>query len=117
MGSSLKLVCILVLCMLVTAPLAHAIDCNQVNSELAACVDYLKTDGEGAVPAACCSGLQAVDNSAQTTEDRQKICECLEKDAESTSGINTETASELPSKCGITISYSTSGSTNCSSIQ
>ncbi|KAJ0088450.1 hypothetical protein Patl1_31534 [Pistacia atlantica] len=117
MASSLKLVCVLVLCMVMTAPMALAVDCNQVTSELAPCYGYLMSNGEGPAPADCCSGIQAVNNAAQTTADRQQICQCFKNAAQSASGINTNTAAQLPSKCGITIPYQMSASTNCSSIQ
>ncbi|KAE8662776.1 Non-specific lipid-transfer protein [Hibiscus syriacus] len=70
---SLKLACVLVVCLAVVgAPLAQGtINCGEVTSKLAPCIPYLKGPGDGAPPPACCSGIKTLNGEAQTTPDRQ----------------------------------------------
>ncbi|KAE8693038.1 Detected protein of unknown function [Hibiscus syriacus] len=53
---SLKLACVLVLCLAVASPQAQgAITCGQVISYLAPCIVYVRNNGAGGgVPATCC---------------------------------------------------------------
>lgn len=112
--AALKMVSVLVLCMLVAAPMAtQAITCGQVASSLAPCINYLKGPGGQAPPAACCNGVKAINNAAKTTPDRQTACNCLKSAARGVSGLNPSTAESLPSKCGVSIPYKISLSTNC----
>jgi len=109
---SLKLACAMLMAMVVSAPLAEAaISCGQVSSSLAQCIGYLQKGG--AVPAACCSGLKGLNSAATTTADRQGVCNCLKSLAGKISGINYGVAAGLPSKCGVSISYKISPSTDC----
>ncbi|KAL4386602.1 hypothetical protein GQ457_09G012740 [Hibiscus cannabinus] len=113
---SLKLACVVVLCMVVGAPLAQgAITCGQVSSALVPCIPYLKSGGT--VPPACCSGIKSLNSAAKTTPDRQAACNCLKSAAASMSGINYGLASGLPGKCGVSIPYQISPSTDCKSVK
>ncbi|XVE84342.1 hypothetical protein DITRI_Ditri17bG0004900 [Diplodiscus trichospermus] len=115
---TLKLACVMVLCLVVGAPLAQgAITCGQVTSSLAPCIPYLKGNGAGAVPGGCCNGIKALNSAAQTTPDRQAACNCLKSAAGSISGINLGLASGLPGKCGVSIPYKISPSTDCKSVK
>nr|QUV72332.1 nsLTP [Anacardium occidentale] len=114
---SLKFVFVLAFALLVVAPVALAISCSQVSTALGPCIDYLKTDGKGAPPANCCSGVDNVNNAARSTKDRQDACRCLQTAAKGISGLNDKTAASLPSKCGVNIPYKISTSTNCNSIK
>ncbi|XP_039045448.1 non-specific lipid-transfer protein-like [Hibiscus syriacus] len=113
---SLKLACLVVLCLVVGAPLARAITCGQVTSTLGPCIPYLKSPG-GAVPPACCSGIKTLNGAAQTTPDRQAACNCIKSAAASIPGINVGLAAGLPGKCGVSILYQISPSTDCKSIK
>ncbi|KAL5740227.1 hypothetical protein ACOSP7_029101 [Xanthoceras sorbifolium] len=114
--AGLKLVCALVACMLVVSPMAQAaITCGQVTSNLAPCIQYLRSGG--AVPAPCCNGVRALNNAASTTPDRQQACKCLQSAAKSIPGINPNLASGLPGKCGVNIPYKISTSTNCAQVK
>nr|QUV72333.1 nsLTP [Anacardium occidentale] len=115
--ASLKLVCALAFALLVVAPVALAISCGQVATNVSPCISYLKTDGKGTPPANCCSGVSALNNLASTTKDRQDACRCLQNAAKSISGLQANTAASLPSKCGVNIPYKISTSTNCASIK
>ncbi|GMJ08542.1 lipid transfer protein 3 [Hibiscus trionum] len=113
---SLKLACVVVLCLVVGAPLAQgAISCGQVTSSLAPCMPYLTSGGD--VPPGCCSGIKSLDAAAQTTPDRQAACNCLKSAAASMNGINYSLASGLPGKCGVSIPYQISPSTDCKSVK
>ena len=111
---SLKLACVVVLCLVVGAPLAQgAITCGQVTSTLAPCIAYLRSGGAGAVPGPCCSGIKTLNAAAQTTPDRQAACNCLKFFATVIPGINYGVASGLPGKCGVSIPYKISPSIDC----
>ncbi|KAK8558276.1 hypothetical protein V6N13_038749 [Hibiscus sabdariffa] len=113
---SLKLACVVVLCLVVGAPLAQAaITCGQVASSVAPCIAYLRGTG-GSVPAACCSGIKSLNAAAKTTADRQAACKCLKSAAGGIPGINFGLASGLPGKCGVSIPYKISPSTDCSRV-
>ncbi|KAK8519398.1 hypothetical protein V6N13_133322 [Hibiscus sabdariffa] len=113
---SLKLACVVVLCLVVGAPLAQGtITCGRVTSSLAPCIPYLRNGG--AVPEGCCSGIKSLNAAAQTTPDRQAACNCLKSAAGSMSGINYGLASGLPGKCGVSIPYQISPNTDCKSVK
>ena len=115
--ASLKLVFALAFALMVVAPVALAITCGQVSSNLAPCIAYLKTTGSAAPTTRCCSGVAALNSAATSTKDRQDACRCLQTAAKSVSGLNANTAAALPSKCGVKIPYKISTSTNCASIK
>ena len=114
MGGSgvVKLACVLVICMVVAGGEA-AISCGQAASALSPCISYLTTGGT-MPPAACCSGVKKLSSAATTTADRQAACKCLKNLSTSISGLNLGLASGLPGKCGVSISYKISPSTDCS---
>ncbi|XP_044473056.1 non-specific lipid-transfer protein 1-like [Mangifera indica] len=115
--AGLKLVFALAFALLVAAPVALAINCGQVSSNLSPCLNYLRTDGKGAPPANCCTGVNTINNAARTTKDRQDACRCLQNAAKGIPGLNSNAAAALPSKCGVNIPYKISTSTNCASIK
>ncbi|XWS09500.1 hypothetical protein CRYUN_Cryun40dG0089900 [Craigia yunnanensis] len=120
MASSMtfKLACVVVLCLVVGAPLAQgAITCGQVTSALSPCIGYLRSNGGGSVPPNCCSGIKSLNSAAQTTPDRQTACNCIKSASGAISGINYSLASGLPGKCGVSIPYKISPSTDCSKVQ
>ncbi|KAK9289796.1 hypothetical protein L1049_007956 [Liquidambar formosana] len=109
----LKIACmVLIMCMVVVAPGAEAaITCGLVTSKLTPCVSYLRSGG--APLAACCNGVKFLKNAAKTTPDRRTACKCLKAAAPSVSGINYGFAAGLPRKCGVSIPYKISLSTDC----
>lgn len=116
MGSSgaVKLACVMVICMVVAAPAAveATITCGQVASAVGPCASYLQKGGS--VPAGCCSGIKSLNSAAKTTVDRQAACKCLKTFSGSIPGINFGLASGLPGKCGVSVPYKISPSTDCS---
>ncbi|QCE03114.1 hypothetical protein DEO72_LG8g1135 [Vigna unguiculata] len=111
--ASMKCACVVaLLCLVVaTAPTAHAITCGQVTTSLASCINFLKNGGQ--VPPSCCAGVKSLNSAAKTTPDRQAVCNCLKSAAASISGFNANNAAILPGKCGVSIPYKISTSTNC----
>ena len=111
--ASMKVACIvaMVFMVVVSAPIAHAITCGQVSSSVAPCINYLRKGG--APPGACCNGVKSLNAAAKTTADRRAACTCLKTLSIGTSGINLGNAASLPSKCGVSIPYTISPSTNC----
>lgn len=112
MAGAMKLACLVVLCLaLATAPFASAITCGQVTTSVAPCLGYLQ---KGGMPSrGCCSGVKGIFNSAKTTADKQAVCKCLKGAAGQIPGLNQANAQSLPSKCGVSIPYKISTSTNC----
>ncbi|KAE8695001.1 Non-specific lipid-transfer protein [Hibiscus syriacus] len=86
-----------------------------ISSSLAPCISYLTNGGE--VPPACCSGVKYLNAAAQTTPDRQAACNCLKSAASSMNNVIYSFASELPRKCGVSIPYQISPSTDCKSVK
>ncbi|KAK9291195.1 hypothetical protein L1049_009383 [Liquidambar formosana] len=112
----LSLACVVLISMVLVAPHAEAaVTCGQVTSSLSPCLPYLK--GAGPLQPGCCNGIRSLNSAAKTTPDRQAACRCLKQAASSISGINLGLASGLPGKCGMSIPYKISPSTNCNSVK
>ncbi|PON92744.1 Lipid transfer protein/Par allergen [Trema orientale] len=107
----IKIACVAVMVMVVAAPAAGAINCGQVTSNLAPCINYARSGGN--IPPTCCNGIRTVNNLAKTTADRQAACKCLQSAAGAIKGINFGLVAGLPGKCGVNIPYKISPSTNC----
>ncbi|OVA17275.1 Plant lipid transfer protein/Par allergen [Macleaya cordata] len=109
-----KMVCVVLACMVVAAPYAAegALSCGTVASKLAPCINYLKVGG--ALPKTCCDGVKGLKAAAQTPADRKTACGCLKSAASGIAGINLGLAGSLPGKCGVSIPYKISPSTDCS---
>ncbi|CAN6352655.1 unnamed protein product, partial [Urochloa humidicola] len=92
-----------------------AVTCGQVNSAIGPCLAYAR--GQGSAPSAgCCSGVRSLNSAAKTTADRRTACNCLKSAAGRISGLNAANAASIPSKCGVSIPYSISTSTDCSRV-
>ncbi|CAJ2667923.1 unnamed protein product [Trifolium pratense] len=114
--ANMKVACVVLLVCIVIAPMAEAgISCGTVNSALAQCIPYLK-GGPNPSPV-CCAGVKRLNSAAVTTPDRQAACNCLKNAAGAISGLNTNNAGALPGKCGVSIPYKISTSTNCATIK
>ncbi|KAL0456416.1 UNVERIFIED_CONTAM: Non-specific lipid-transfer protein [Sesamum latifolium] len=92
-----------------------AIGCSTVISYLNPCISYVT--GKGPLVAGCCGGINGLYAAAKTTPDRQSVCNCLKSLAGSTPGVNLSIAAGLPGKCGVSIPYKISPSTDCSRVQ
>ncbi|KAK8683386.1 hypothetical protein V6N13_039447 [Hibiscus sabdariffa] len=99
---SLKLACVVILCLAVGAPQAQgAITCGQVVSSLAPCIAYVRNNGAGGgVPATCCNGIKSLNAATRLTSDRQSACNCVKAVAASIPGINYGLTNKLPGMCG-----------------
>ncbi|ESQ45353.1 hypothetical protein EUTSA_v10010829mg [Eutrema salsugineum] len=118
MEGLLKLSTLVIVCMLVSAPLASeaAISCGAVASNLGQCINYL-TRG-GFIPRGCCSGVQRLNSMARTTRDRQQACRCIQGAARALgSRLNPGRAARLPGACRVRISYPISARTNCNRVR
>ncbi|KAF7825424.1 non-specific lipid-transfer protein 1-like [Senna tora] len=119
MGSliMMKLACVMVVCMAVVgAPMARAaVQCGQVTSSLAPCMTYLQNGG--APDSACCGGVKSLSAAAQTTPDRQSVCNCLKGAAAQIPNLDPKNAESLPGLCNVNIPYKISTSTNCATIK
>ncbi|KAL0377100.1 UNVERIFIED_CONTAM: Non-specific lipid-transfer protein 2 [Sesamum calycinum] len=92
-----------------------AISCGTVFSYVKSCIQYVT--GKGPLGGGCCNGVKGLYSVAKTTSDRQSVCNCLKSIAASTPGVNLGTAAGLPGKCGVSIPYKISPSTDCSRVQ
>ncbi|KAL6132948.1 hypothetical protein ACLB2K_065185 [Fragaria x ananassa] len=94
-----------------------ALTCGQVVNKLMPCASYVQNGG---TPAAnCCGGIRALYGMAQTTPDRQSVCNCLKQAVAGIpyTGANAGLAAGLPGKCAVNIPYKINPSTNCKSIK
>ena len=90
-----------------------AITCGQVSSAISPCLSYAR--GQGSAPSAgCCSGVKSLNNAARSTADKRTACNCLKNAARGISGLNAGNAASIPSKCGVSVPYTISTSTDCS---
>ncbi|KAE8680538.1 Non-specific lipid-transfer protein [Hibiscus syriacus] len=116
---SLKLACVLVLCLAVAAPQAQGtITCGQVVSSLAHCIVYVRNHcAGGGVPATCCNGIKYLSTASQSTPDRQSACNCIKGVVAGIPGINYGLTNKLPGMYGVNILYKISPSSDCKSIK
>lgn len=104
---------LLLLCIVMSAYVAEAaITCGTVTSSLSSCIPYA-TGKVPTPPGGCCSGIKSLNNAAKTTTDRRAVCNCLKSLSGAISGINYSLIGGLPGKCGVSIPYKISPSTNC----
>ncbi|CAN6468950.1 unnamed protein product [Victoria cruziana] len=114
--STRGLTCIAIACLLLLAPAGEAaVSCGSVISSLVPCIPYV-INKMPAPSTACCSGIKALYGAAKTTADRQSVCTCLKGYAGKISGINYGVVASLPKKCGVSLPYSISPSTDCAKI-
>ncbi|KAK6129463.1 hypothetical protein DH2020_036776 [Rehmannia glutinosa] len=111
---------VLAISMVVVAALAPpraeaAISCSTVANDLNPCINYVLYGGT-APPANCCSGIKTLYSQAGTTADRQAVCNCLKSVAGSATPTIVSNAAALPGKCGVSIPYKISPSTDCASV-
>ncbi|KAL0377086.1 UNVERIFIED_CONTAM: Non-specific lipid-transfer protein 2 [Sesamum calycinum] len=96
------------------APRGEAdISCGTVVSDLGTCLSYLTNKGP---LGSCCSGVKGLYDAAQTTQDRQSVCNCLKSLADSYTDVDLNKAAALPGQCGVDIPYKISPSTDCSKV-
>ena len=114
-SNAMKLTLVALLCVVVALPIAQAITCGQVASSAASCTTYVKSGG--VVPAACCNGIRNLNAMAKTTADRQAVCNCLKQIAGGIKGLNANLAAGLPGKCGVSVPFKISTSTNCATVK
>ncbi|KAI3962026.1 hypothetical protein MKX01_039848 [Papaver californicum] len=115
MAAMQKLAYALLACLVVVAPYVTegAISCGTVVSKMTPCIPYLTG---GALPPSCCAGFKSLVAATKTTPDRQAACNCLKSAAGGISGINYGNVASLPGKCGVSVPYKFSPSTDCTKV-
>lgn len=88
-----------------------ATSCSKVATALKPCRTFV-LHGGAAPPSSCCQGLKSLYTKASAA-DRQLMCSCLKYVSGSASSIAIGNAALLPSKCGVSIPYKISPSTDC----
>ncbi|KAK1285007.1 Non-specific lipid-transfer protein 4 [Acorus calamus] len=108
--TTLVAIVIVVVCLLASGPQEAdaAITCGQVVGYISSCLPYARSGGT--IPPKCCPGVRALNGAARTTPDRQQACKCLKSLA---GGISVPYAAGIPSKCGVSVPYTISPSTDC----
>ncbi|TLP29480.1 non-specific lipid-transfer protein [Acinetobacter baumannii] len=114
-GMMIKVLCVMMAFMVLSAPYTEAITCGEVISKLAPCLGYLRSGGP--VPGACCNGVKGLNAAAKTTPDRKAACGCLKSAYSSNPGLKPANAAGLPGRCGVSIPYKISPNTDCSKVQ
>jgi Protease inhibitor/seed storage/LTP family len=90
-----------------------ALSCGQVTGYIASCMQYAQ--GKAAAPSGqCCSGVRTLSSIAITTPDKQIACNCLKNAAKAINGLNSGNIAAVPGKCGVSVPYVISASTDCS---
>ncbi|CAM0874465.1 unnamed protein product [Alopecurus aequalis] len=92
-----------------------AVTCGQVRTSLAPCVPY-GTRKAAAPSQGCCSGVKGLDRMARTSADRQAVCRCLKSLAGTVKSVNLGAVNSLPGKCGVSVPFPISVSTDCKKV-
>ena len=94
------------------ASASAAITCGQVGSALAPCIPYA-TGKASVLPPSCCGGVRSLNSAARTSADRQAACRCLKSLASTVKSVNMGTVATIPGKCGVSVPFPISMSTDC----
>ncbi|WOL18637.1 hypothetical protein Cni_G27434 [Canna indica] len=113
--SGALVVLVLAVALLAASQAAAAITCGQVASALRPCIPYV-TGKVSVLPATCCSGVKNLKSAAATPADRKTACSCIKSTVAGVKGIQPGLATGLPGKCGVSIPYPISSSTDCSKV-
>ncbi|KAJ1264685.1 hypothetical protein BS78_08G019300 [Paspalum vaginatum] len=104
-----------VLAAALVASASAAITCGQVGSSLAPCIPYA-TGRASMLPSSCCSGVRSLNSAARTSADRQQACRCLKSLANTVKSVNMGTVAAIPGKCGVSVPFPVSMSTDCNKV-
>lgn len=88
------------------------VTCDTVKTYLKPCTSYVEFQ-TSTVPKDCCEGINNLNGAAQSTPERQSVCKCLIQGVSKVPGFVVERAGGIPIKCGISLPYKISPSTNC----
>ncbi len=103
------------MCILVALPTGvEGLTCGDVTNSLIPCMGYIR--GTSGLVTPCCTGVKKLNSAAKTTKDRRTACNCLVSASKSFTGINYSVVAGLPAKCGVSIPYKISPSTDCSKV-
>ncbi|WVZ54815.1 hypothetical protein U9M48_005560 [Paspalum notatum var. saurae] len=117
-SSSRMTIAVAALVLLVVAapsPASAAISCGQVGSALAPCIPY-GTGRSSALPSSCCTGVKSLNSAASTSADRQQACRCLKNLAGTVKSVNMGLVAGIPGKCGVSVPFPISMSTDCNKL-
>ncbi|KAK6129243.1 hypothetical protein DH2020_036952 [Rehmannia glutinosa] len=90
-----------------------AVSCGDVQGSLSPCLAYLTGGGEPTD--SCCGGVKSLLGNLQSQQDRQTACNCM-KSAASSFGVRSDSAANLPGKCGVSIGMTVSPNIDCSQV-
>ncbi|MED6122608.1 hypothetical protein PIB30_037098 [Stylosanthes scabra] len=97
---------------------AALMSCDEVKNDLMPCLSFVLFGGF-MVPQECCNGARTVYGAAQTTPDRQAVCNCILNAIRGapTTPFEVANAASIPPKCGLNVPYPITPSIDCSSIK
>ncbi|CAM0152227.1 unnamed protein product [Urochloa decumbens] len=101
--------------LVMSSPASAAITCGQVASSLAPCIPYA-TGNANSMPSGCCTGVRSLNSAARTSSDRQAACRCLKSLAGTIKKLNMGTVAGIPGKCGVSVPFPISMSTDCNKV-
>ncbi|XP_060176361.1 non-specific lipid-transfer protein 2-like isoform X2 [Lycium barbarum] len=108
-----KIVCFMVLCMVVVAPHAEAVTCDEIHVGAVGCLPYVQNRGplEG-----CCGTIESLMKLLKTPQDRKIAGSCVKTALNTIEGIDFGKAAGLPGICGINVPFKGSPSVDCSKV-
>ncbi|XP_016461142.1 non-specific lipid-transfer protein 2-like [Nicotiana tabacum] len=110
-----KIACLVVLCMVMTAPYGEAaFTCGSVQAAMLNCLPYLQNRGP---LGNCCNVIKGLVSAAKTQEDRRIACSCIKTAATILKGVDFGKAAGLGGACGFNTPFKLSLSTDCSKVQ
>ncbi|PWA94730.1 Bifunctional inhibitor/plant lipid transfer protein/seed storage helical domain-containing protein [Artemisia annua] len=102
---TINVLCVMIACMVASAPYTNAINCNNVFRRFIPCMSYLTSRGSGNVQPSCCNGVRELVSDTKTSVDRKIACGCVTTALKSFPGLHRENALALPGKCSVAIPY------------
>ncbi|GAB4833170.1 hypothetical protein Ancab_031415 [Ancistrocladus abbreviatus] len=113
-----KLALVALTCTLVVAaPISvAAISCGVVESNLKPCVEVVNRHGKGPL-VLCCKNLGKLFSMSKTKADRQRVCSCAIRYAETFRNLNWDLMGEVPAVCQVPAFFQFSPSTDCSRVR
>ncbi|XP_071739078.1 non-specific lipid-transfer protein Lac s 1-like [Rutidosis leptorrhynchoides] len=108
---TMKVLCVVVVCMVVVTPCTVALTCKDVTKNLSPCLSYLQ--GGNAASKECCNGVKGLQSAVVTRHDKKMACKCMKKAFKKQPNIKSDNAVALPSNCSVNFPYKISLDTDC----
>ncbi|KAJ3694616.1 hypothetical protein LUZ60_010096 [Juncus effusus] len=117
MARTLKTISTLLILLISTTSLVHTIPlpCNEITHLVTPCMPYLS--GRAVMPyRMCCAGINVLNRTTVTHNDRMTICNCLKFVASRFSTVDFSRAALLPRLCGIAVNVTITPNMDCATV-